>query len=104
MNSSDYTILNNIEFWPMTVGRSVDWSAAASSRVFVHGFSGKMGISRICQEDFSVGGYGVLACGHVMHQECCSTYVNHQRGQAPNCLPECPLCKATFEGCVCICV
>ena len=85
-------------------GKSVDRAAAASSCVLVHGFSGEMGISPICQKDFSLGEYGVLACGHVMHQECCSTYVNYQRGQAPNRLPECPLCNSTFEGCVCICV
>ena len=79
-------------------------ATALSERAFVGEFHNEMGLCPICQEVFDLGGYGVLACSHIMHLDCQIPYEAHERGQAPNCLPECPICRARFEGFVSICV
>ena len=88
------------------VSSSVEQAAASSARVFVRGFHDleKMGICPIFQEVFGMHGYGVLACSHVMHLDCRFSYEAHERGWAPHRCPECLICRAGFEGFVCICV
>jgi hypothetical protein len=63
-----------------------------------------MGCCPICQEGFELGGYGVLLCGHIMHRHCRLEYEAYERGRAPHRLPECSICRARFEGFVCIAV
>ena len=82
----------------------MEQATASSAHVFVRGFHNKMGLCPICQEGFDLGGYGVLACGHIIHLDCWISYEAYERGWAPNCLPECSICQARFDGFVCICV
>ena len=63
-----------------------------------------MGLCPICQDGYGLGGYGVLHCGHIMHLHFRLEYEAYEHGQAPHRLPECSICKARFEGFVCICV
>ena len=84
------------------VGRAVERAAALPVCVFVRGFQDKMGLCPICQEGYDLGGYGVLACSHIMHLNCLMSYEAYEQGRAPNRLLECPICQARFEGFVCI--
>ena len=70
----------------------VERAAALSALVFVGGFHDKMGLCPICQDGFDLGGYGVLACSHIMHLDCRVSYEAYEQGRAPNRLPECPIC------------
>ena len=46
---------------------------------------------------FELGGYGVLACVHIMHLDCWVLYEDYERGrQAPQHLTECSNCNAKF--------
>jgi hypothetical protein len=85
------------------VDRAVERAAASTARVFVCGVQGEMGLCPICQEGYELGGYGVLACSHIMHLDCRMSYEAHEQGQAPSRCPGCPICRARFEGFVCIC-
>ena len=82
----------------------MDRAAASSEHVFVHGFSDEMGLCPICQEGFDLGGYGVLACSHIIHLDCWNSYEAHEQGQAPNQCPECPICRSGFGRFFGICV
>jgi hypothetical protein len=86
------------------VGERVLYAAASTSRAFIAFDPDGMGICPICQEGFDLGGYGVLLCGHVMHRQCRLEYEAFERGRAPQRLPECSICRAPFEGFVCIAV
>ena len=81
-------------------------AAAFSARVFVRGFHDldKMGLCPIFQEGFGWHGYGVLACSHIMHLDCRVLYEAYEWDWALNSLMECPICRARFQGFVCICV
>ena len=61
-----------------------------------------MGLCPICQEGYKLGGYSVLRCGHIMHLHCWLENEAYERGWAPYRLPKCSICKAPFEGFVCI--
>jgi len=63
-----------------------------------------MGLCHICQDGYELGWYGVLHCGHIMHLHFRLEYEAYEHGWAPHRLPECSVCKARFEGFVCICV
>ena len=71
----------------LCMGSTARWDCAQSARMV-----------------FDLGGYGVLACGHIMHLDCWITYEAYEQGWVPNRLLECPICQARFEGFVCICV
>ena len=86
------------------VSGAVGRAAALSARVCMREFHNKMGLCPIYQEGFDLGGYGVLACSHIMHLDCRNSYEAHERGQAPNRCPECPIRQAGFEEFVSICV
>jgi hypothetical protein len=89
-----------------TVSERVTLVGALSARAFVRGYRDpdEMGLCPICQNGYKLGGYGVLQCGHIMHLHCRLEYEGYERGRAPHRLPECSICKARFEGFVCICV
>ena len=89
-----------------SVSDKVDQAGALSLRAFVRGFRDldEMGVCLICQDGYKLGGYGVLPCGHIMHLDCWVSYEASERRRAPHRLPECSICKARFEGFVCICV
>ena len=61
-----------------------------------------MGLCPICQEGYNLGGYGVVLCGHIMHLHFRLEYEAYERDWAPYRLPKCSICKASFEGFVCI--
>ena len=86
------------------VGERVLYAGSSSSRAFITFDHKGMGICPICQEGFELGGYGVLLCGHVMHRQCRLEYEAFERRRAPQRLPECSICRALFEGFVCISV
>ena len=86
------------------VGERVMYAGESSSRSFITFDPDGMGICPICQEGFELGGYGVLHCSHVMHRQCRLEYEAFERGRAPRRLPECSICRAPFEGFVCIAV
>ena len=86
------------------VSGAVEQAAVSSARVFVCGFHDEMGLCPNIQESFNLGGYGVLACSHIMHLDCWVSYEAYEQGRAPNRLPECPIYQARFQGFVCICV
>jgi hypothetical protein len=89
----------------LTVVRErVLYAGASSSRAFITFDPDGMGVCPICQEGFELGGYGVLPCSHVMHHQCRLEYEAFERGRAPQRLPECSICRAPFEGFVCIAV
>jgi hypothetical protein len=89
----------------LTVVRErVLYAGASTSRAFITFDPDGMGICPICQEGFELGGYGVLRCGHVMHRQCRLEYEAFERDRAPQRLPECSICRAPFEGFVCIAV
>ena len=89
-----------------SVGGEVERARLLAARAFVRGFCDpdKMGLCPICQDGYKLGRYGVLLCGHIMHLDCQFTYEASERRWAPHQLPECSLCRAEFEGFVCICV
>ena len=82
------------------VSVSVERAAAASVRVFVCGFRNleEMGLCPICQEGFGFHGYGFLGCSHIMHLDCWVSYEAYEWGRAPHRRPECPICRAGFDG------
>jgi hypothetical protein len=89
----------------LTVVRErVLYAGASTSRAFITFDPDGMGICPISQEGFELGGYGVLRCGHVMHRQCRLEYEAFERDRAPQRLPECSICRAPFEGFVCIAV
>ena len=86
------------------VRKRVLYAVGILSRAFITFDPKGMGLCPICQEGFELGGYGVLPCTHVMHRQCRLEYEAFERGRAPNRLPECSVCRAPFEGFVCIAV
>jgi len=54
------------------VSHLVERAAMSTAQKFVRGFQDfdKMVLCPICQDGFESGRYGVLACGHIMHQDC----------------------------------
>ena len=88
------------------VREAVTMAGASSTRAFVRWRPNleTMGLCPICQEGFELGGYGVLRCGHIMHRHFRVEYEAYERGRAPHRLPECSICRAPFEGFVCIAV
>ena len=61
-----------------------------------------VGLCPTCQDGYELCGYGVLQCSHIMHLHCQLEYEVYECGRAPHRLPECSICKARFEGFVCI--
>jgi hypothetical protein len=89
-----------------SVRRSVTRAGVSSARAFVrfrHDLE-TMGLCPICQEGFELGGYGVIRCAHLMHRRCRVEYKAYERFRAPHRLPECSICRAPFEGFLCIAV
>jgi hypothetical protein len=84
------------------VGGRVRYAAVQVGRAFITFDPDGMGLCPICQEGFELGGYGVLHCGHVMHRQCRHEYEAFEYERAPDRLPECSICRAPFEGFVCI--
>ena len=73
------------------VSHSVERAATSSAQTFVRGFwdLDKMEVCPDFQDGFELGGYGVLACGHIMHLDCRVLYGAYECGrQAPHRLPE----------------
>ena len=87
-----------------TISERVTLVGALLACAFLHGFCDpdEMGLCPICQDGYKLGGYGVLHCSHVMHLHCRLKYEAYERGRAPHRLPECSICRAQFEGFVCI--